>query len=95
MGTHGRVTSKRGNMTRFAFEKDCGGSSIEGGSEAGAAQLGQVGDGKGLSSGSAGDGREDAWGTGPTLSGCKAAGMEGKLGPSPPPTLITRKDLEA
>ena len=35
----GQVTLKS-DMTRFAFEKDCGGSCMEDGSETGAAQLG-------------------------------------------------------
>lgn len=35
----GQVTLKS-DMTRFAFEKDCGGSRMGDGSEAGAAQLG-------------------------------------------------------
>ena len=49
-----------------------------------AAQLGQVRDNKGLSSGSAGDGGEDAWGAGQALSYCEDAGMEAKLDLSMP-----------
>ena len=49
-----------------------------------AAQLGQVGDNKGLSSGSAGDGGEDAWGAGQAPSYCEDAGMETKLDLSMP-----------